>query len=185
MGGPIKRYALAVATLLACDAPAQPPSSVPRARAAESPAVAASRATSLPATALLAVRLTQRGEVVVGDVRPKPVAWRGPLSVYEPPPGLARTRAENIRPGAERTVEIPTSESAPHYQLVVVARAPGRPAMSWPLLLDAPGGGRGDVIDPWTASGAVWRVPWYGAATRYEVVRVAPRPAVLATWPAR
>ena len=184
--------AVCLVSLLACDASTLTAGQAPRplepVAAAHAP-VAPVTATSVtsPGTALLAVRLTPSGEVAVGAVRPKPIPWREALTPYTPPPGLARAPSEagSVRSGSPGVTRAPAADDAPHYILVVVVRAPGVDPQARSLLLDAPGHSRGDVVDPWTTGGAVWRMPWYGAGTTYEVVRVSPRPTVLARWPTR
>ncbi len=173
-----------VCALCACDAPAPPTSPAPTVESTPAAPATVQRAPS-PTTALMVVRLTLAGEVQVGVVRQKPIPWRDALIPYTPPAGLSTraTPADGVRPGLPTPRPVESTWDAPHHQLVVVVRVPGRPAQARALLLDAPGRTQGDVVDPWSTGGAVWRLPWYGAATTYEVVRMSPRPAILARWP--
>ncbi len=181
-----------VSLMLACDASAPSSGQAP---ASPDPVVAATlheapvtqSAVTSPGTALMAVRLTRLGEVFVGAVRPKPVPWHGALSPYSPPAGLSSgvSGTDDVRPAAPGVGRAPMDEDARLHTLAVVVRAPDRSPMARILLLDAPGHAHGDVVDPWTTGGAVWRLPWYGSETEYEVVRLSPRSAILARWPAR
>lgn len=138
-----------------------------------------------PATALLAVRLSLAGGVSVGAVHPKPIPWRDPLRPYEAPTFAADPAGgdEQLRPGTHRPMAPPSAHDAAQLELLLVTRPPGGAPVAHPLLLAAPGHVHGDVVDPWTTGGAVWRAPWFGEGTAYEVVRAAPDPTVLARWP--
>jgi hypothetical protein len=175
-----------VCALLGCDAPAPPTPPAPTVQSTPAAPATVQRAAS-PTTALMVVRLTLAGEVHVGAVRPKSIPWREPLVPYSPPAGLATgtAAADDVRPGAQTPRPLDALPDTAHHHLAVVVRIPGRPPLARALLLDAPGHTRGDVIDPWTGGGAVWRLPWFGPATTYEVVRMSPAPAVLARWPER
>ncbi len=151
---------LFAALICACAEP--PPSSgaVPRALTA-----------AAPTTAMLAVRLGREGRVSLGAVVPKPTRWADPLTPFDPLRHAPSAPAPALSGGREAVV------------VAIVAEVPGETPVVSQVLLDPPGMSRGDVVDPWTAGGALWRAPYLGPGTRYRVVRLSPAPGLLATWP--
>lgn len=88
------------------------------------------------------------------------------LSVTLTPDGRAELIDARIKPIPFRTRNV---ASHGHYALEVTAR--DRPTTTLPLELGTPGDGAGDVVDVWTSGGTILRGPYFGAPTRYSLVR--------------
>lgn len=166
---------LALLPLLACQDPAPEAPSAPAPTASQEVPLKEPGAHQ-PGTALLVVELSPQGGVRIGAVRPKPVLWVDPLVPYDPAlhePGQSFDPRQDPhdRSGAQR------------WELAVVARRADQHLVT-SLHLLAPGADTGgDVLRTWDSGGAVWRAPWLGEGTSYEVVRTWPAPAVrLSTW---
>ncbi|MHC4838490.1 MAG: hypothetical protein ACYTF3_09960 [Planctomycetota bacterium] len=158
-----------------------------------------------PSVALMVVRLTPQGGVEVGQVTPRPIPWvdalvpydarrHAPLGEAEPavPAQRAGARLPDTREGPTVALDRPAPPARavepPHHIAVVARRCPEGGCVGDPLvhelLLDPPGQVHGDVVDAYSAGGAVWRVPHLGPGTTWEIVRAEPRPARLGRWTA-
>lgn len=167
--------ALIVALTLGCQPSAPEPGGAPN--PTEAPVTRAERlerAPAAPQTALMAVRMTPKGELSVGHVQPRAIPWTDPLLPH--PPKRHEASAEADADGKQ--------PAAPFWDLAIVVEHPEREApIAVALEVMAPETEHGDVVDPWQQGGALWRVPWLGEGTRYRVIRTSPAPTLeLATW---
>jgi hypothetical protein len=163
--------ALAALACLACQpsTPAPPPANT-QAAPLHKPALTA------PTTALLVVRLSPRGEVTLGAIQPRQTRWTDPLLPFDP---------ARHAPTATLDPSLPLPDGADRWELALVARADALPApLVAPLLLLAPDHSPGgDLTNEWHSGGALWRAPWAGPGTTYEVIRVSPGPPLRLTLP--
>lgn len=122
-------------------------------------------------TALLSVELKDNGQIRVTHSAIKPIVWRQPAASFD----------ERLH--AAPQASFPTDKAE---RVALVVRHPARhtPHVVPIRLARVPGGG--DVVDPWTSGGLIWRVPWFGPGTSVAIVRVEPTPsATLSLWAPR
>ncbi len=145
----------------ACEAPPSP-------SAPPSPQTSTKALTS-PQTALLVMQLTPTGEARVAATQVKNIPWVDPLLEFKP--SAYRTADKNTKTVEARTWNLHLLVHHPSHTTTQVL----------PLKVSAPGHTEGDVLDPWTLGSALWRAPWYGESTSYELWRVDPGPALRLT----
>jgi len=174
----IPLLALAAALSLSCQPSAPDPGETSGSRTPATATAYLEQAAQPVQTALMIVRMTPKGELSVGDLQPRPIAWVDATIPY------SAKLHDTPRTTPEATPEVVKPAPAPFWDLAVVVEHPDRAApLVTALEVMAPKTTQGDVLDPWQMGGALWRVPWLGEGTRYRVVRTAPTPTLeLARW---
>lgn len=164
---------LALAALACLTCQPSPPPAPPLANTQAAP-LHKPTAPATPTTALLAVRLSPRGEVVIGAIQPRQTRWADPLLPFDP---ARHAPTDTLDPS------LPLPDGADRWELALVARADALSApLVAPLLLLAPDHNPGgDLTNEWHSGGALWRAPWAGPGTTYEVIRVSPGPPLRLT----
>ncbi|MEL6180294.1 MAG: hypothetical protein AAFS10_15135, partial [Myxococcota bacterium] len=164
------RFLLLVCILVACSPtpPAPGHSSAPaKAEVSATRALLTPPTAAAPQTALMVVRMAPKGELSIGDLQPRPIAWTDRLVAFRPdlhnPPQPASAQAPSTPVASENKGQ------EPFWSLAVVVEHPTalQEPLVVPLEVMAPDSEpQGDVVDPWRMGGALWRIPWLGAGTQ-------------------